>query len=80
MASVTKGSIRKWFDGLKARLTVMGSFEVLSDLSYVYNVDETNIRLCSKSTKVVAIKMWKNIYRVCPGIEKEVCGLCYIFR
>lgn len=71
MASVTEGSIRNWFHGLKARLTEMGSFEILSDPSRVFNVDETNIRLCPKSTKVIAMKGWKNIYEVSPGPEKS---------
>ena len=44
---------------------------MMEDPSRVFNADETCIRLCPDTGKVLGIKGWKNIYEVAPGPEKS---------
>ena len=63
-ASVTEKDIRKWFD-LKQYLTEKDAYDILENLSRVYNIhiDETRMSSCPKIDKILGEKREKiNIY------------------
>ena len=70
-ASNTEESIREWFDHLKTNLEEMGALNVLEDPKRVFNTDETCVRLCPRSGRVIGERGWKNVYEVAVGPEKS---------
>ena len=70
-AAVTEVSIREWFNVLQANLEYLGIKDILDDPKRVFNTDETNIQLSTKTGNVISIKGWKNVYEIAPAPEKS---------
>ena len=69
-AAITETEIRKWFNLLRENLREINALDILEDPDRIFNSDETAIRLCPASGKVLGEKAWKNIYEIAPGPEK----------
>lgn len=70
-AAATEPVIRQWFKGLKLNLEELGALDVLEDGRRIFNSDETCIRLCPSSGKVLGESVWRNVYEIAPGAEKS---------
>ena len=58
----------------------LDSLEVLEDPSSIFNCDETDIRLCPTSGKVLSFRGERNVYEICPGPEKSNITFLGTFR
>ena len=70
-AGVTEKNIRDWFLRLNNYIEENNLQEMMRDPSRIFNCDETCIRLCPDTGKVLGMRGWKNIYEVAPGPEKS---------
>ena len=75
-AAVTSTEVRVWFNQLVQNITDMDLMDMMKDPSRIFNCDETNLQLCTKTGHVISIKGYKNVYKIAPAQEKST--LTYI--
>ena len=52
---------------------------MMEDPSRIFNCDETNLQLCTKTGHVISIKGFKNVYEIAPAQEKSTLTFCGTF-
>jgi hypothetical protein len=78
-ANVSENDLRKWFTNIESYLREEGYLEILTDLSRVFNGDETCFLLCPKGNKVLAPKGTRNVYEIDIGQAKSSLTAMFTF-
>ncbi|OXU27987.1 hypothetical protein TSAR_001286 [Trichomalopsis sarcophagae] len=72
-----KEKLRNWFADVHSYLENKNLFNVVP--ASIFNRDETNIQLCSKPEKVLAIKGVRTVYKVIDANEKESVTALFMY-
>lgn len=78
-AKLTEEYIKSWFRDLEKFLQDINARDVLTDLSRIFNADESGFSLCPKTGKVLGPKGYKNLYDVKKGNEKDTLTVLVTF-